>query len=254
MRNQNWTKEETILAFELYCQIPFGQNHHTNPLLIELGDLIGRSSSAVSRKLSNLASLDPEKSIMGLQHGSKMDQAVFNEFYKDYEKLVNTAYEIKKQLGTKDEIDDETVVDTLLLPQGENVSRNVKTRRGQVFFRKAILNAYHGRCCVTGINRPELLIASYIIPWSNSEYCSERTNPANGLCLNALHDRAFDEGLMTIDENYRIVLSSQLKNTEMKGDTKDWFMSFNGKVIDLPDKFLPNKDFLRYHNDVIFKL
>lgn len=64
---------------------------------------------------------------------------------------------------------------------------------------------------MTGISISELLIASHIKPWKVSNNEDEKTNPRNGLCLNALHDKAFDRGLITIDKNYKIIVSSKLK-------------------------------------------
>ena len=98
-----------------------------------------------------------------------------------------------------------------------------------------------------------MLIASHIKPWSVSDEKTERTNPCNGLCLNAFHDRAFDQGLITIDKNYRIIVSSALKNSEMDEDTKQWLLHYSGEQIFLPERFIPNKTFLQYHNDCIFK-
>lgn len=95
--------------------------------------------------------------------------------------------------------------------------------------------------------------ASHIKPWSVSNIKTERTNPSNGLCLNAMHDKAFDRGLITIDKNYRIVNSRYIKDAVMDEKTREWFAFYNGKEIILPDKFLPGKEFIQYHNDVIFK-
>ena len=80
----------------------------------------------------------------------------------------------------------------------------VKVRVNQYFFRKTILAAYNNTCCITGINKPELLIASHIIPWSENEELS--VNPLNGLCLNAIHDKAFDCGLIAIRTDLMIIL------------------------------------------------
>ena len=72
------------------------------------------------------------------------------------------------------------------------------------------------------------------------------------MCLNALHDKAFDRGLITLSKDYEIVISSQLKNVNMDNDTKMWFMKYDHKSIVLPDKFIPDRKFIEYHNDVIF--
>lgn len=129
----------------------------------------------------------------------------------------------------------------------------MKTRVGQHFFRMAVLNSYGNRCCVTGLNKSELLVASHIKPWKVSDEKTERTNPMNGLCLNSLHDRAFDRGLITLDDHYRIVISKNIRDAEMDSTTKEWFLSYDRKQINLPSKFLPTKKFIEYHNDMIFQ-
>ena len=53
------TKEQLKLAFYLYCQLPFGKLHRVTNDIVELAEMIGRTPSAVSLKLVNLASLDP---------------------------------------------------------------------------------------------------------------------------------------------------------------------------------------------------
>lgn len=107
--------------------------------------------------------------------------------------------------------------------------------------------------CATGIVLPELLLASHIKPWKSSDAKTERTNPRNGLCLNSLHDKAFDRGLITIDKEYRIVNSTKISSTVMDDDTREWFLSYEGKQIILPDRFYPDKAFIEYHNDMIFQ-
>ena len=79
---------------------------------------------------------------------------------------------------------------------GKEKERIIKTRVNQSLFRKVVLATYNNKCCITGLAQPELLIASHIIPWSVNE--KERLNPSNGICLNALHDKAFDSGLIAI--------------------------------------------------------
>ncbi|WP_177214814.1 HNH endonuclease, partial [Anaeromicropila populeti] len=75
----------------------------------------------------------------------------------------------------------------------------------------------------------------------------------NGICLNSLHDKAFDRGLITITQDFRILVSNAVIHAEMDEKTRGWFMSYNHRQICLPDKFLPAKDFIEYHNDMIFQ-
>ena len=70
--------------------------------------------------------------------------------------------------------------------------------------------------------------------------------------MNALHDKAFNQGLITLNDKYELVLSDRINACEMDAETRDWFISYAGKQISLPDKFMPSKEFIHYHNDVIF--
>ncbi len=190
MPSNKWTREELILAFNLYCKIPFGTIHIHNPQIIALAKILGRTPSAVSWKLANLASLDPtlkKRNIAGASHGSKMDEVVWNEFNGDWDRL---AFESEKLLAQKigkpvDDISDIDSFDFSVI--GKEREAIVKIRVNQSFFRKAVLAAYNFQCCITGLGIPELLNASHIIPWSKDK--ANQVNPRNGLCLNAFHDR-----------------------------------------------------------------
>ena len=111
-----------------------------------------------------------------------------------------------------------------------------------------ILATYNSTCCITKINIPDLLVASHITPWSKDE--KNRLNPTNGLCLNALHDKAFDKGLISISsDDYTIMVSSRLKGKELPESIHLNFLHLEHKSIQLPDKFLPSKEQLKIHND-----
>src|SRR5437899_746474 len=98
-RNKDWTREEHILAFNLYCKIPFGTIHIHNPKIIKLAKLMGRSVGAVSYKLANFTRLDPEqkaRGIRGMPHGAKGEEEVWNEFNTNPEAL---AFESERLLA-----------------------------------------------------------------------------------------------------------------------------------------------------------
>ena len=253
---RNWTREETVLAMDLYTRIPFSKIGKNNQEIIKLAQIIKRTPDAVAYKMSNLAHYDPElqaRHVAGLSHTSKFDKEIYDEFANNIEELSYYAQNILAQLQN-------TTVKDLLpdlqldnLPLGMDKEQQTKVRIGQYFFRMSVLMSYGNACCVTGLNNRELLVASHIKPWSVSNTETERTNPCNGLCLNSMHDKAFDKGLITIDKNYHIVNSRFIKDAVMDDKTRKWFSFYDGKEIILPDKFLPGKEFIEYHNDVIFK-
>lgn len=251
-RRNNWTEEETILAFYYYCQMPFGKIHTGNPEIIRIAKLIGRSPGAVSFKMGNLAHFDPQqqkRNVNGLKNASKLDEKVVKEFLDNWEELSFRAVIIEERLEKASFIDVADMEE--ILPVGEDAVREKKQRINQEFFREAVLVAYGNRCCISGIAIPSLLIASHIKPWAISDPKTERTNPCNGLSLNALHDKAFDRGLITVLPDYTVRVSSQLK-MEAHGDGLEWLKQYDRQKIIMPDKFVPHKDFLEYHNDMIF--
>ena len=260
MARKNWTKEELILAFNLYCQIPFSKINYRQPLVQELAQAIGRTPSAVAWKLVNFASLDPtlqQRNIKGATNGSKLDKVVFDEFYYDWNNLVYESEMALAKILNKPIVFNENDLDfdgdqSLYENKDGGVKAVVtKARINQNFFRNMILSAYENKCCLTGLNIPSLLVASHIVPWSKDE--NNRLNPENGLCLNNLHDKAFDRGFITIDFDYAIKISPHLQDLQSDESLNKFFLDFDKKPIILPKRFLPNKEFLDYHHQHIFK-
>jgi len=254
MQKHNWTREELIVAFNLYCKTPFAKIDTRNSGVKELAHIIGRSVSAVALTLVNFARLDPAlraRNVSGMRHGSKAQEKIWNEFAGNWESL---AFESERILAdykkTPVEESARIFTDDLNI-EGRERESIVKTRVNQNFFRATVLASYNNHCCITGISVPELLVAGHIIPWATDK--KNRMNPANGLCLNALHDRAFDKGLLTITPDYTVKLSAPLLEKLKKIKSELFFLPYNGQKIQLPSKFLPLKEFFEYHNSVIFK-
>ena len=257
MTRRLWSRKELVVAFNLYCKLPYGSLHNRNPRIKELAFLLGRSTDALAWKLNNFASLDPEhqkRGVKGAVHGAKADAAVWDEFYGDPEHL---AYESERLLATLKGLDVDATLDTTADPlprEGLERDRVVRMRVNQRFFRACVLAAYDNRCCVTGLAVPELLVASHIVPWSVDE--KQRMNPQNGLCLNALHDRAFDRGLMFVDEDMTVRFnkdairgcSSSSEKTTL--DSLSWLTSCEGKPIRLPRRFRPDPVLLLRHRNL----
>jgi predicted restriction endonuclease len=121
----------------------------------------------------------------------------------------------------------------------------VNRRRGQDFFRRAVIANYEATCCITGIADPRLLIASHIKPWGQDS--DNRHNPANGLLLSATLDRAFDQGLITVDRDYRVHVSKRLRESRSR-ETRDYFWQFEQSTLRPAIRFDPDPAFLDWHN------
>lgn len=98
-------------------------------------------------------------------------------------------------------------------------------------------------------------MASHIKPWSESDPLTERVNAENGLLLNTLHDRAFDKGLISVSDDYEILISVELRKM-CKSDISGvlaWICDPMRGRVNPPKKHRPSPEFLEYHRNVIFK-
>jgi putative restriction endonuclease len=129
--------------------------------------------------------------------------------------------------------------------EGKEVLRQTKVRVNQKFFRKMILADYGAQCSLTGLTVPEVLRASHIVGWAEDK--DNRMNPANGLCLSATYDAAFDKHLISFDEDYRMIFSSTLKEFYSNEAFKTQFLAFKGRRITLPKRYYPDQTFLERH-------
>ncbi len=253
---RNWGREETIVAFNLYCKIPFKESTKTNPQIIRLAKEIGRTPSAVAMKIGNLGSLDPglrDKGISGLVNVSRLDKEIWDEFNGNWDKL---AFESETILAKYQgyELADTAIdeqISALRLPDGTDRQTLIRARVNQAFFRQSLLTAYNSMCCVTRLATPQLLVASHIIPWSTRT--DTRTDPRNGLLLNSIYDKAFDAGLITINTSYEVRVSRHMHELLPNKVIKEWFIDYEGKGISLPEKFLPSIECLRWHEENVFK-
>ncbi len=173
--------------------------------------------------------------------------------YALYEREVTEADRIVAQETNPEKISAKLITHFDLTKEGEDVASESKRRKGQDYFRRMILLNYGGRCALTGIDVPQLLLASHIIPWSDKTHKQERLNPCNGICLSALYDKAFDQGLITISpDDYSVILSSALRENETKAYYDKHFGCIDGQKMTMPTEYLPNRDFLAYHRDKVF--
>ena len=254
MATARWTQDQIKLAFHLYCQISYGRIYGRNPEIMALAQMIGRTADAVAMKMLNIASIDPaitSTGRAGLGNASALDRAVWDEFHADWERLSVECQLMRDQLEKNVPIKPPTDPNELWTEDFTGETRQVLTtqRIKQHFFRRAVLSSYRGRCCMSGLSDPRLLVASHIVPWSSDKL--NRLNPSNGLCLSALHDRAFDQGLISLTDDFQVILSDDLR-TRDDIFVKTIFLPIENQQIELPERFLPAPQFLQHHRTAIF--
>ena len=262
-QGKRWTREELFLALNLYHKLTFGQLHERQPTIIALAEKMRRTPGSLAMKLTNLASFDPVlklRGLRGLPGASRLDGMVWQEFHENLSEAAPASEEALRRLFNVNEEDELEV----LPKEGIRVHRlpragttetiaNVKIRRGQEYFRDAVLNNFAERCGVCGLPVRDLLVASHILPWS--KFPEERLNVRNGLCLSRLHDAAFDQYLIAFDEKMRLLLSARLKAELPQLSVKENFAAFAGNALVFPDDAQPpDQEFLRQHRARFFDL
>ena len=255
-----WTREQLLVLLNLYEKIPFGKFDQSNPVLIDISIRMGRTSGSVAMKLSNLASLDPRlqaRGIKGLSGASALDRKTWSEFQVNRNALAPESQALLNELmaGTaEDDVDvlPETGIVVRKAPSGESTAvREVSVRLGQNYFRNVVLNHYGSRCAVTGLAIRELLVASHIVPWSIRE--ETRFDERNGIALNALHDKAFDRGLITFDTELKLVCAPSLREHFAEESVARNFKAYERKPLTIPPEATgPSPEYLAWHRNNTF--
>lgn len=250
----NWQEDELLLTLHLYCRMPFGKLHKTNPDIIQLANIIGRSPSAVALKAVNFASLDPSIHQKGMSNTSKADRVLWGAFMQNSTDIAEKAEALyESRVINPKPVTPIYEIREPKIPTGETETiREIKARRVQSFFRRTVLQSYGNRCAISGLAIPQLLVASHIIPWS--ENVSRRADPTNGIALNALYDKAFDRYLISVDEDLKLVLSPKIKEKSKDVIIQDYFLRYEGKPLDMPSRFFPDADALKRHREAMLNV
>lgn len=215
---------------------------------------IGRSPSAVAYKLGNFASMDPElakRGIKGLANSSEADRRIWAEFYGKWALLASQIrVVVSTQMPVSPVSAPMSAASAISRDGPTEVVMTAKQRRGQRFFRASVLAGHDGKCCITGIAHPEMLRASHIVPWKDD--AKLRLNPRNGLCLNALHDAAFDRGLFTLTDACEVRYAKRLKKGLPQEVWDGMFAKHEGQEVQMPERFRPEAAYLKFHRERVF--
>jgi len=120
-----------------------------------------------------------------------------------------------------------------------------KQRVGQAQFSEAVKKNYKFQCCFPGckVNDPKFLIGSHIARWVDNP--NKRGNTSNGLCFCVLHDKAFENGYFSLDDEFHIVLSHN-PEIQISEIFLEHIKPFEHKIIDCA-QIRPDKDSLMEH-------
>ena len=260
--SQKWTHEQLMVALNVYHKLTFGQIHARQPVIVDLAKKLGRGPNSVALKLVNFASLDPVlklRGIQGMRGASALDRATWKEFHNNLNETAPASEEALRALFEVPDSEDLEVLPRIGIQKRKRVPTGptetmatVKVRRGQNYFRQAVINNGGGCCGVTGLTVRDLLVASHILPWGT--HPEHRLNIRNGICLSRLHDAAFDCGLITFDDSLQLILSRRLKMELPQRTVAENFGAYAGQALHFPeDAALPEPAFLAEHRFKIFE-
>jgi putative restriction endonuclease len=125
----------------------------------------------------------------------------------------------------------------------ENRKIEIEQRQKQSVFRKRVMQNFEGRCCLSGINEEELLVAGHIVPWAKR--VDTRLDPSNGLLLYCPYDRLFDKGFISFDDRQRVVVTSWADRCSPP--LRTILKQLAGQQARLPVKWAIKLEYLAYH-------
>ena len=132
-------------------------------------------------------------------------------------------------------------------PTGSSTLSNIVNTRSsawQNYFKKKLFKLWPTECAITKVKNKKLLIGAHIRPWSKSND-DEKLDEYNGLLLAPNPDKIFELGLISFEDNGKIIISSKLSNEDL---TK---LNINkDTVLNLKEN---HKKYIKYHRENKFK-
>lgn len=251
-RGRPWSRDERLVVLSFYLRTPFSRIDQRHPEVIAIAMKLGRTASSIAMRALNFASLDPDlraSGRTGLAGGvSRAERELWDEMEQARDAFAAESELVAQRLGLQGTTEVINVSMPADVPSEQMGS--VKLRRLQGFFRQVVLAAYEETCAISRLAVPELLNASHIIPWSKNE--TRRADPTNGIALNTLYDRAFDRGLISLDKQFKVLVSHRLKRADTAEFHRVALTEIEGRRAQRPSRFPPDPVALEYHRDVVF--
>jgi len=278
----NWGEAETILAMAILVyadpsrlggtKVRADGTTRQHPAVVVAAEVVGRTQDAVIWKVMNLRSVVTSGG-RGAGHGSKVDRWAVATFGGHLDNLMTCLFVVADLVpGALDvyrllcgpglDLDELLAEPEGDQPESRSTDRtaSVVLRRGQGVFRGRVLANYDHSCAFCGLRsrRPDrntyLLVASHILPWRDADD-HQRLDPGNGFSLCATHDRAFEWGFMSVDQELRVMVSDHTQeHYEPYTKVRSEILDLHGRVIDrAPSGFVPpGRHYLEHHRDTVF--
>jgi len=277
----DWTPAEAVLAMMILVygdpsrlggtKVDAAGARRQHPAVVAAARATGRTDGAVVYKVMNLRSIQTDGS-RGFAHGAAVDRWVVSAFGSDLDGLLTAAVLVARAVpGAADVIrglDSPPALASLtgdhlhwvVDPSATERDAVVTARRGQGMFRARVMANYLHSCAFCGLRsrlpaqNSYLLVASHILPWAEAT-SHDRLDPTNGLALCAIHDRAFEWGFLSLDEDLRVVVSAGAReHYEPEERVRAEIVDLGGRAIVTTSKHFarPGGRYLEHHRQNIF--
>lgn len=245
-----WTISEEILSLYLYMASGRRVASPRRRLAGKIASISGKSVDSIILKTANFRSLDPLSESKGMENVSRLDEYVWSRYggsLSELEAMANGILENPESIGEEARLGPVDNPSSYDIPDSTS---KTKRRLGHERVRSMALSNYGKRCCICGIDHPDLLRASHIIPWSTRT--DTRGDPRNVLCLCTFHDSLFDSGLIGVRDNFTLLLSPELSDYP---GTAVKVSDLAGRSIRLPARkgAKPVPAYLEYHRTHVFR-
>lgn len=190
----------------------------------------------------------------------KKSNEILNQFLLD-EYFPNSKNNFNNSSGSQQNLFDD-IENKILKEPSEEYRQEIKKlleqkNEEEIFlrgslFKREIPKIYNNTCCISGMKidatiNVSMIDACHIVPFS----VSYDDTVKNGIALCPNLHRAFDRGLIAIDEDYKVVVSNTFKEYE----TSYSIGAFKGKEIQLPTlkSYYPLRENFEWHRKNVYK-
>lgn len=248
MTAKPWSHIEDVACLYLFLNSGKKQLEDADGDVVQLARAIGRGSATASYKITNFRGIDPISRGHEFRRVSKTDRGVWDIYSTDHERLEDIFSDILSGGASLAGVvyEEGKISDRYYRVPNSTVQVHIKLRHEKIRIIARILHKI--KCAICGIDHPMLLMASHIVPWGREE--GVRADPRNLLLLCPLHYRLFDSVLISITDDYTVIV---LKELDCFEKAKAIVVASAVKKLYVLSRYSPKPEYLKYHRDHFFR-
>lgn len=178
-------------------------------------------------------------------HGAVISALKQYKIFLNQKDVANVIQEEKRTKEIRRVKENKKIIEEIENPENKETEKQalIKIRLGHSKLRERVLESKK-ECDICGLNHPKLLVASHIKVWAQSDN-EEKLDEENILLLCSMHDALFDKGLISFDDNGKILISSSFsENNQALSNVNE-----DSSINIVSEK---QKEYLKWHRENIF--